>query len=453
MFRFSKYREQYRANLRLALPVVLSQLGNVVVQIADNAMVGRYGGDDPTPLAATAFGGSVFFIVMISVMGLTFGLTPLVGALFAQGRKSVVSKYLQNGLVLYNAVAVVAVLFLLAIIPLFQFMGQPQEVVAMSIPYYKALVWSMIPVIIFFSFKQFFEGVGNTRLAMIAVVVSNVINIVLNYMLIGGNMGAPEMGALGAGVATAISRVVSAVVLVYYFLRSRDYAIYRRGFSLRNFSMAATRRLVKMGVPISMQMALEVASFVIIGLMFGWFSATEIGANQIGIAMSNCSFMIIVAVASATTIRISHCYGLRDYAQLKLAGYAAWHLALAWNLITAAIFFVFRSQLPLIFTSNVETAELASVLLLAIAAFQIPDGIQSIAVGVLRGMQDVKIIPYIAFVSYWVFNMPIAYLCAFVFGMGAPGLYVGYFVGFAIASVLLIWRIRHRQRILEQGGR
>ncbi len=428
---------------------MLSQIGNVIVQVADNAMVGQYGGDNPIPLAATAFGGSVFFVLFITVMGLTFGLTPLVGALFAQGRMAVVSKYLQNSILFYGVVSVVAVALQLAIIPLMWHMGQPEEVVAMSIPYYKALVWSMVPVILFFTFKQFFEGIGNTTVAMVSVVVSNVVNIALNYMLIGGNWGMPELGALGAGIATGISRTLSAVIIVGYFVFNARYQIYRSYFSLRNFSLAAMQRLVKMGFPISMQMLLEASTFSIIGIMFGWFTATDISANQIGIAMANSSFMIIVAISSATTIRISHCYGVRDYAQMRLAGSAAWHLGLVWNAITATIYFIFREDLPRLFTSNGDVIDLASILLLTIAAFQIPDGIQSIGIGILRGMQDVKSVPPIAFISYWVFNMPVAYFCAFNLGMGAQGLYMGFFVGFAMASTLIIRRIYKRYRVLE----
>ncbi len=450
LYQFSKYKEQYRANLRLALPVMLSQVGNVIVQLTDNAMVGRYGGDDPIPLAATAFGGSVFFICFITVMGLTFGLTPLVGALFAQGRTSVVSKYLQNSFVLYTIISLVFTLLQLAIIPLMWHMGQPEDVVAMSIPYYKTLVWGFVPMIIFFTFKQFFEGIGNTTVAMVAMIISNVINVLLNYMLIGGELGAPELGVVGAGISTTTARIASMIIIVAYFVSAKSYSIYRENISRSNFSWAAVKRLTQMGFPISMQMLLESSTFVLVSIMFGWFTATEIGANQIGIVMSNCSFMIIVAISSSTTIRISHCFGVRDYAQLKLAGHAAWHLGLVWNLITAIAFYLFRMELPSLFTSNSEIIELASVLLLSIAAFQLFDGIQSIGIGILRGMQDVRIVPLIAFISYWVLNIPVAYLCAFNFGMGAKGLYMGFVVGFAMASFLIIWRIRRRQRILER---
>ncbi len=448
MYKFSKYREQYRLNLKLALPVMLSQLGQVVVQLADNTMVGQYGGNDPVPLAAASFGGGLFFLLFVTIMGLTFGITPIVGELFAQKRVAESTKYLQNGFLLYGVSAVIVTILQFAIIPFMWRMGQPDEVVEMAIPYYRTLVWSLPSVIIFFSIKQFLEGVGNTTVAMWSVVIANALNIVLNYALIGGELGAPEMGTLGAGVATLISRVVSMVIILIYFFRSQLFAEYRRHFSRNNFSMRAIKRLFAMGSPISAQIFFEAGAFIITGFLFGWFGTTAIGANQIGTTMGNCSFMIIVAVGAATTIRVSHCFGERNFSQMRRASNAAFHLSLVWNLSMALIFFLLRDTLPRLFTTNEEVIELASILLLTIAAYQIPDGLQCIGIGVLRGMQDVKIIPVISFVSYWICNIPIGYLCAFTFGMGVTGLYMGFMSGFAVAMVLIFLRIRHRQRQL-----
>lgn len=451
MYKFSKYKEQYKLNLKLAIPVILSQLGQVVVQLADNAMVGHYGGDDPVPLAAVSFGGGVFCLFFFAIMGLTFGITPLVGELFAQGSKNRPAKYLQNSIVLYSGLAVVLTALLFAILPLMHHMGQPVEVIEQAIPYYKAMVWSMIPVIVFFTFKQFLEGIGNTKVAMYIVTFSNIVNVILNYMLIGGHWGAPEMGALGAGISTLISRVILAVVIVYYFVHSERFRIYRERFSRHSFSLSAMKRLIALGFPIGVQIFFEAGAFIIIGFFCGLFNSTAISANQIATTMGNVSFMIIVAVGSATTIRISHCYGHRNYAEMNVASMAAWHLALLWNITMAITYYIFRFDIPRIFTSNQEVIELTSILLLSIAAYQITDGIQCIGVGILRGMQDVAIIPLISFVSYWICNIPIGYLCGFTLNMGVTGLYVGFFVGFTVASVLLYLRIKHRQRELHMG--
>lgn len=427
---------------------MLSQLGQVIVQLADNAMVGQYGGDNPTPLAAAAFGGGMFFLSFVTIMGLTFGITPIVGELYAQKRYAESTKYLQNGVALYGVSAVIMAILQYTIIPVMWHMGQPEEVVAMAIPYYKTLVWSLPSIIIFFTIKQFLEGVGNTTVAMWSVVISNLINILLNYALIGGEWGAPELGVLGAGVATLISRVVVMLIILIYFLQSKLFEEYRRHFSRNNFSRRALRRLFNMGSPISAQIFFEAGAFVIAGFMFGWFGTTAISANQIGITIGNCSFMIIVAVGAATTIRVSHCFGQRNFAQMRRASNAALHLSIVWNLSMAILFFSFREIIPRMFTSNEEVIALASTLILTIAAYQITDGLQCIGIGILRGMQDVKIIPLISFVSYWICNIPVGYLCAFHLGMGVTGLYMGFLFGFGVATVLIFLRIKQRQKQL-----
>ncbi len=451
MYNFSKYKGEYKANLKLALPVVLSQLGQVVVQLADNIMVGRYGGDDPLPLAAAAFGGSVFFLIYIASMGLTFGITPIVGELFVQGRMKEASKYLGNSLILFPVIGVLAMLLQFAIIPLMDYMGQPDDVVAMSIPYYKTLVWSMVPIMIFFVFKQFLEGLGNTHTTMYIVIVCNCVNILLNYVLINGFWGMPELGALGAGLATLISRILQMALIVISFLTIKRFRDYFDNFKFKNFDRKDSLHLIKIGFPISSQIFFECSAFVISGIVIGYFGANVISANQIGVSLMNCAFMIVLAISSATTIRISHCYGSASYAEMRLASNAACHLAIAWNTITAIIFISLRNVLPQLFTSNVEMIELASLLLVFISLFQISDGIQCIGIVILRGIQDVKIILPISIFSYWVLNIPVGCLCAFTFGMGPQGLYLGFLVGLTTAAILLHRRVHRRQRALEAG--
>ncbi|MFI3280539.1 MAG: MATE family efflux transporter [Rikenellaceae bacterium] len=452
MYRFSKYRAEYKANLKLAFPVVLSQLGQVVVQLADNIMVGQYGGDNSLPLAAASFGGSVFFLINIVCMGLTFGITPIVGELFVQGRMKEASKYLGNSLVLFPMIGLLAMGLQLLLIPLMSYMGQPEEVVALAIPYYKTLVWGMIPIMVFFVFKQFLEGLGNTQTTMYIVILCNTINIILNYALINGVWGAPELGVLGAGLATLVSRVLQAAIIFIFFLSMKRFKVYLDNFKFKNLERRDSVKLVKIGLPISSQVFFECSAFVISSILMGYFGANIIGANQIGVSLMNCAFMIVLAVGSATTIRISHCYGTRDFERMKLASSAAYHLALVWNSITAIAFITLQSILPQLFTSNAEMIEMASLLLVFIALFQIPDGLQCISIGILRGMQDVKIILPISVFAYWILNIPVGCLCAFLFGMGPQGLYIGFIVGLSTAAVLLYHRIKCQQHRLISGG-
>ena len=252
MYRFSTYKEQYRANLKLALPVVLTQLGQILTQFADNLMVGRYRGDDPTPLAAVSFGGSAFFILFIAAIGVALGLTPLVGELYAQGDRRRSATLLQNGILFFTVLGLAIGALQYAAIPLLYRMGQPVDVVDMAIPYYRMLVVSMPFIMLFFAFKQFLEGVGNTKVEMVVTIIANLANIFFNWLFIYGNLGFAEMGAEGAGLGTLLSRILAPILMIAYFYRQHRYRIYLTGFSPRNYSWRAVRDLLRMGLPISL---------------------------------------------------------------------------------------------------------------------------------------------------------------------------------------------------------
>ena len=442
MYKFSHYKEQYKYNLRLALPVVLTQLGQILTQFADNIMVGRYGGDDPVPLAVVSFGGAVFFIIFIASIGITLGMTPLVGELYAQGDRKKSATLLQNGILFYTLLGLGMTVVQFSIIPLMYHLGQPAEVVEMAIPYYRMLACSMPFIMLFFAFKQFLEGVGNTKVEMVVTIISNMANIGFNSLFIYGNMGFPEMGAEGAGLGTLLARIIASILMIAYFLRKARYRDYLNGFSLLNYSRKTIRQLLRMGMPIASQMFMEASAFVGTGIMMGWLGTVTMSANHITMILSNCAFMIVMSIGAATTIRISHCYGARNIPDLSLAAKASYHLVLAWNLIAAIAFISLRHYIPQLFTTNAEVLAVASDLLVFIALFQFSDGIQNVSVGILRGIQDVKIIMPIAFISYWLLNLPVGYLLGFTLGMGAEGLILGFTFGLSAAAVLLIIRIR-----------
>lgn len=448
IYSFTKYKDQYKANLLLALPVVLTQLGQILTQVADNLMVGRYGGDNPTPLAAVSFGGSVFFILFIASIGVALGLTPLVGELYAQGDRRRSASLLQNGIIFFTLLGLTVGLVQYAATPLLYHLGQPADVVDMAIPYYRMLVFSMPFIMLFFAFKQFLEGVGNTKVEMVVTIAVNLMNIGFNWVFIYGRYGFPEMGAEGAGLGTLLSRVIAPILMIGYFYNRRRYRIYLTGFSLRNFSWATVRKLLHMGLPISLQMFLEASAFVGTGIMMGWMGTEAMSANQIAITLGNCAFMIVLSIGAATTIRISHCYGARNIGELSLAAKASYHLVLAWNAFAALVFISLRNYIPTLFTTNTEVIALTSQLLIFAALYQLSDGVQNVSVGILRGIQDVRIIMPIAFVSYWLLNLPVGYLFGFTLGMGPSGLFLGFSFGLSMAALLMIFRIRRSVRRL-----
>lgn len=445
---FAKYKEQYRKNLALSIPVILTQVGQMVTQLADTMMVGQYGGEDSLPLAAVSFGSSMAFLILIGCIGVALGLTPLVGERFAQGNKQECKSLLHNALIFYTLLGLLVGVAQYAASPLLYYLGQPVDVVDGAIPYYQMLAYSVPFMLFFFGFKSFLEGVGNTKVVMTITIVTNALNVWFNYLLIYGHWGLPAMGAEGAGLATTLSRVASAAMVFGYFLCKKQYADYLKGFTLRALRLERVRRLLSIGLPIAGQMFLESSAFVGTAVMIGWLGEVSLSANQIAITLGNCAFMVILSIGSAATIRISHCYGQRSKEELRLATHATYHLVLAWSLLASLVFILLRDDIPRLFTDNEDVIAITADLMFFVALYQLWDGMQNVSVGILRGLQDVKIIMPIAFVAYWLINLPAGYLLGIPGGMGASGFYLSYSFGLSAAALLMMWRIRRKIRTL-----
>lgn len=445
MFVLNHYKRHYIQNLKLAAPVVIANIGQVIVQLADNIMVGKLGS---LPLAAASFGGTLFFLLFIMAMGMTMGTTPLVGEAFAQGKHKESARYLQNGLLLATLFGGFISIIQVILIPLMDNMGQPQEVVDMAKPYYIYLVLSLIPFVIFSTCKQFLEGIGSTKIAMIVMLTTNLVNILGNYLFIYGNWGFPEMGVAGAGLSTLIARVCMPILILVYMLNSDKVRRYFKFFAKTKFSSRYIKSLLKVGTPISIQIFMECLTFGLIAIMMGWIGTREIASNQIASLIGSIAFMMVLGIEAATTIRVSHEFGAGNLKQMNRAAIASFHICFVWNIITATVIILFRNQIPLLFIDDPEVVKLASNLLVFVAIFQISDGMQSIAVGVLRGMKDVKSVMIIAFISYLLIGIPISYTCTFVLDWGASGLWIGIIMSLSTAAILLGLRYRNRYRQL-----
>lgn len=436
--------------LRLALPVMLAQLGYIAVQVADNSMVGMYGGEDAVPLAAVAFGTSISWLFFFLCIGLTVGLTPVIGELFVQERKQEMAHYLQTSLSLYPIIGLVCMVLQIATEPLLYSLGQPVEVVDMALPYYRLMAYCLPFIMLYGAIKQFLEGVGNTKAAMIVTIITNVINIILNYIFIFGKCGFEAMGAYGAGLATLISRILNPILLGAYFLYSKCYREYVSLFSRKRERLRNSLNLLRLGFPIAGQMVLEALAFIVTGVMMGWFGAEAISANQVGNTYGNCTFMLILSLGSATTICVSHAFGRRDINEICDVVRSALSMAIVWGIGVIVAFVSLRHVMPLLFTENKDVIVLASQMLIVYATYQLSDAIQCILVGILRGMQQVKSIAIIAFIAYIVLNIPVGYLVAFKFNMGATGLIVGYIVGLTTAAILYGVQVARHLRYLRK---
>lgn len=393
-------------------------------------------------------------------MGLTFGLTPLVGEHYAKGNHGYLRRLLHNGFILYTIIGLIATALLFASRGLFPLMGELMlgdggdtsigEVVEMALPYYDTLIWSVLPVMIWGTAKQFLEGVGNTRIAMVTIILANSLNILLNWIFIFGKFGFEPMGAVGAGYATLISRVCQCLMLIGYFFLTPHFKEYTsRLFERTKFSFRTMGSIMKVGVPIAFQMLMEASAFVVAGILVLAFGAASVSAYQIGVNMMNVTFMIVVAIGSATTILCSHIYGNKNFSRLRHTVNAAYRMGLMWNLTVATIFVILRYKIPTLFTSNHEVIEITAQMLIFIAMFQLSDCLQAISISVLRGLQDVKIIMPIVVLSYVILNIPIGYFLAFNCGLKANGLIIGFIIGLSTCAILTILRVRRNIRRME----
>lgn len=441
MEKFDRKR-YYSRVLALAFPVILSQAGQIFVQLVDNAMVGRLGA---VPLAGVSFANSVFFMLFVLGMGMTFGLTPLVGEMYSTSNHRKSASYLQNSILFYGLLGIGIFLLAMAVRPLMDHMGQTPQVVEQALPYYTYVAVSVIPFMVFAAFKQFLEGIGNTKVAMAIIITSNVINIFFNWLLIYGNWGFTAMGAAGAGLATLISRILTPIFIIVYFYRRDSFYRYFSLFRKENFSWIMIRALLRVGSPISLQMFMEGSAFALTGIMMGWIGTVELAGNQVAMVISNFAFMIIIGIGSAVTICVSHAYGQRDWQDIRRYAGTAYRLGLMWNAVTALLFITLRNYIPMIFTSDREVIEMASDFLIFVAIFQISDGLQANSVAILRGIQDVRSIMWISFVSYIVVSLPVGYLLAFESGIGASGFWIGLIVGLFTAAFL--YNARYRKQV------
>ena len=442
--RFRDYIPYYKRNLKVAGPIVLSQVGVALTQLVDTFMVGKLG---TTELAAVSLASSIALMGFLFVNGLLMGATPIVGQLFATADVDVDEKRIQMGKIFQNqillsAISSVLMLGLLYVVRLFLYnMGQDVAVVDCAIPYYVILIISILPNTLFMAGKQLLEGLGNTSVAMAITIVANIVNIVFNYFLIYGNCGFPQMGVIGAGLATFIARVVMAVALFIMIYMRHEWRQSCKEFRIGLFDWRCVVEILRVGFPIAVHILVEMSAFSLSGIMMGWLGAAALASHQIAAQTGNVLFMVVLGISAATTIRVSHQYGAKDYVAMRMAANASIHLCLFANMVMGILLVIFRKNVVMLFSSDPEVIRLGSQVLIMAGIFQLSDGMQAVGAGILRGLKDVKITMYVAFLSYLVINLPLGYVMAFVVGLGAPGVWIGFIGGLSVAAML--FRIRY----------
>ena len=461
---FRKYLPYYKRNLKVALPVMLTQLGASLVGLFDSIMVGRYATVD---LAAVSFSNALFFTVMVFAMGALMGLTPLVG--FQVGSlssnsdsgqtsnsehydqsdnsitsspQSLISSLFQNGMLFTVLLSIFTLVLLGGCIPFLHCFGQDPAVVETARPYYVLIVLSIVPFLFFTFFKQFLEGLGNTSVAMVITLVMNGLNIFLNWLFIYGNWGCPELGATGAGIGSLIARIGMPICFVVVMFLRHEWKDYLLAVRLRNFQASVLKQLSRIGFPIGVQTLMETIAFTAAFVFIGWISKEALAAHQIANQICDMTFMVILGIGSATTIRVSHQLGANNLEGVRMASNASIHLVLLINAIGATVMIGFRNYIPLLFTHDQEVIIIASKLVVLAGVLQLADGLQVVAASMLRGITDVKVPMIIAMFSYTIVCISIGLFLAFPMGMGAVGIWIGFVVGLSVAAICLHTRFR-----------
>ena len=448
-YSFRAYWPYYKRNLKVAFPVVMTQLGAVMVGLADSIMVGHYGTAD---LAAVSFSNAVFFTVMVFSMGAVMGITPLVGYAYGAQQQEKIITYLSNGLIFTGLICIFSLALLVPCIPFLDVFGQEPEVITRARPYYILIVLSIVPFLLFCFSKQFLEGLGNTFVAMLITIGCNLLNIGLNYILIFGHFGCEPMGAEGAGWATLISRTLMPVFFILAILFHREWRAYILSMKRQMIRWRQVKHLAQIGTPIGLQSFAEAFLFTASFVIIGWISKEALAAHHIANQMCDLTFMLALGIGSATTIRVSHQLGKGDLHAVRMASRASIHLCLLMNTIGACIMIFGRHSIPYLFTDDPEVIPTASTLLLIGGLFQYADGLQCIGAAMLRGIQDVRVPMRIAVFAYILVGLPLGLWLAFPLGLGAKGMWMAFILALAIPAVLFHIRFAKQLKRIEHGN-
>ena len=445
----SNYTKEFYYNLKLAYPVILGMLGHTLVAFVDNVMVGQLG---TAELAAVSLANSFMFIAMSLGIGFSTAITPLVAKADGEGNFEDAKSTFKHGFFLCTIISFFLFLGVILAKPLLYVMKQPQEVVELAVPYLNFVAASLVPLIIFQSFKQFSDGMSMTKYPMFATLIANIVNVILNYIFIFGKFGFPELGIVGAAVGTLASRVIMVFYLWYLLTQHEKTRAYFLDINFSNFSKHMCTKLFNLGFPSAMQMFFEVAIFTSAIWLSGILGKNPQAANQIALNLSSMTFMVVMGLSVVAMIRVGNQMGLKKYQELRRIAFSIFMIATLFAIIFATLFLIFNNLLPTMYLDfddptkiidNREVLSIAKNLLIIAAIFQISDTIQVIALGALRGMQDVKIPTLITFISYWVVGFPISYYLSLHTDYKSIGIWIGLLAGLSSSGLLLFIRFNY----------
>ena len=428
-------RREFRPMIALATPVVLAELGWVMMGIVDTLMVGRLSAD---AIGAVGLASMLFFAIAVFAMGLLLGLDPLVAQAFGARRIDECHRWLVDGVWLSVAVSIPMVGVMFAVDASMDWWGLPAGVLVLARPYLRILTWSLPPLLLYVSFRRYLQAMNIVRPVMMALAVANVVNAVANWMLIFGHAGAPALGVRGSAYSTLVARTFMAAWLLAAIVAHEKTMKPRLKDTPFDIDVARMRRLFRLGLPAAGQAVLEVGVFAAATALAGRVSASALAAHQIALNMAAFTFMVPFGVSSAAAVRVGQAVGRRDAPGASAAGWTAILIGVGFMSLGAVAFLTIPRLLVRAFTSDIAVIDMGARLLFVAAVFQLFDGLQAVTTGALRGLGDTRTPMLWNLAGHWCIGLPLGYSLCFVAGIGVVGLWWGLSAGLMVCGVALL---------------
>ncbi len=426
-----------KATISLSYPIVIAQIGIVAMGVTDTLMVGNLG---EAALAASGIANAIFFFVSVLGIGVLSIVPPLVASAKSRLDFEKCSTLLSSSLQVATGVALLSMLIVLLMSFQFAWFKQTQEVEVLTIPYLQILAVSVIPLSLFLAAKGYTDGLSITKPAMYVNFICFFLNIIFNWVLIYGKLGFPSLGLNGAGIATLLSRVLMALGVILFIVYSGKIKRTLPQFSLWNLSLIDTRKILKLGLPAGMQYVFEVGAFAGASVMIGWLGTSQLAAHQIAINLASITYMIAMGFSAAASIRVGNALGGEQFTQIRSNGSAAFLLTVVFMALSCFLFINFSGEFVHLYIKEGEVVEIAASLLVIAGFFQLSDGLQCVALGALRGLEDVNIPTIFTLIAYWAVGLPLGYVLAFHAGLGVQGVWLGLSAGLTVSAILLTYR-------------
>jgi len=441
------FKKHIWETFNLAYPVIIGQLGFIMMGVVDSIMVGELGA---VPLAGASLGNSMFILIFIIGLGVSMSVTPLIAILVGAKRFQECGIYFRQSLIVNIVLGLILMSVVFFTSNLFEYLNQPLAVAEQASSYTKIIALSIMPAMLFHTYKQFIEGFSIMKPAMIIAIVANIINAFANWVFIYGNIGMPALGLNGAGWATFFSRVFMAFVIMLYVMNKEYFKQFDVNFHFKKINFPVIKKILSIGLPSGFQYFFEVGAFSFAVIMIGWLGTNQLAAHQIAINLASITFMVVLGISAAGGIRVGNKVGKKDVVEVRKAGFTAVIMGASIMFTFGVIFIVLNEFLPTLYIDNEDVIRIASSLIVIAALFQISDGIQGVGIGVLRGLTDVKIPTLITFIAYWVLALPIGYLFGFVFHFGVEGVWVGLLLGLTASAAMLTIRFNIKSKQLVE---